>query len=168
MKKILILSLILCAGAYAEPWGHRYPDATDGQPWNATNVAENSTIRMSYEWNQGDWDAFGSQVGVGTNMTGEGWTWTDIPWFQDDGGNKRVRTDVTFTIQGTNYYAYRFKKASINNGEYRYGSGTETWTDLAGNTDVASVANESDYVFVVPEGGVVFSALAILGVFLRR
>ena len=116
-RKVLALAIVgmflTSVSLFALPWGHRYDNATDGQVWQSTTVNENTSLRMSVEWGEGDWDgAMGSAIGYGLANDGIGWTWAELPWFEDDGGNKRCRTDVIWGTIGTNWYAYRFIKGA--------------------------------------------------------
>lgn len=174
MKRVLVATAVLslCLSANAEPWGHRYDEATQGQPW-AIAVYTNGVspaLRMAYEWGRGGWDgAEGTQVGFGPNMTGAGWTWVNLDWFEDgDGQNKRTRASVTPTATGTNWYAYRFKATDINDGQYRYASGDANWSDKAANMDVASVASDLYHILVIPEPGMLLGGIVLLAMLVRR
>jgi hypothetical protein len=153
----LTISLIAACSLFAYPWGHRYDTE---QPWQNTNVEENTELRVSVEWGEGGWDgAMGSAFGYGDTLDGTDWTWVELPWFEDGGGaNKRTRTDVTFSDVGTNWYAYRM----IKNAETSYQLGSADWSENAG-----TLAAES-YVFVVPEPFMIVGLALIAGAFARR
>ena len=154
---IAIISIGLIAGlANAAPWGHRYDDPTDGQIWETTNVVDNSTLQVSVEWGEGDWDgALGSAFGMGSSTDGSGWTWYELPWFEDDGGNKRCHADVLFNNNGTNWWAYRIIKAE--NGGTNYLNGANGWSETY------SPLSASAYVYVIPEPASIFLILLGLG-----
>ena len=133
MKKysIIILFVVLSFSLFAYPWGHRY--ATE-QSWQNTTITKGSTLTFSVEWGEGDWTH--SDLGYGTTTDGTGWTWVDIPWFEDgEGSNKRCKTNVTFNTAGTYYYAYRMEKPT---GTYSYQHGSDQWSENSGTLSAVS------------------------------
>ncbi|GEM_PF-1711587 len=164
LKHYLIVSiaLFLIAGlANAAPWAHRYDDPTDGQIWESTNVPNNTTLQVSVEWGEGDWDgAMGSAFGVGSSQDGSGWTWYELPWFEDgDNNNKRCHANVLFSDNGTNWWAYRIIKAS--NGGTNYHNGSVDWSETY------SPLSASAYVYIIPEPTSIFLILLGLGFLIR-
>ncbi|MEA2077169.1 MAG: T9SS type A sorting domain-containing protein [Candidatus Marinimicrobia bacterium] len=139
MKKLVLLIILVClvSFGFAIPRGHRYDVE---QNWESTNINEGATVTFSVEWNLGEWDA--SQVGYGTTQNGSGWTWVDLPWFEDGfESNRRCKTNVTFSSSGTYYYAY---KIVIPEGDPKnppgstYQHGSSEWSD---NSETLSASN---------------------------
>ncbi|MCK5852595.1 hypothetical protein KAH27_06150 [bacterium] len=142
--------------ASSNPWGHRYDeDLINGQTWEITNVVDNSTLQAAVEWGEGDWDGtMGSAFGMGASTDGSGWTWYELPWFEDGAGdNKRCHADITFSDNGTNWWAYRIIKAV--NGGTNYLNGSVDWAESY------SPLSASAYVYVIPEPVSIF--LMLLG-----
>jgi hypothetical protein len=124
MKKITVLLLLMFVYSISQawPWGHRY--ITEQADQNIT-VDINTSFRVSVEWGEGGWDADGSKFGYGTSTDGSDWTWVNLPWFEDGGGsNKRCRTDVSISIPGKYYYAYRMDKGGTS-----YSFGSDGWLE---------------------------------------
>ena len=164
-NKILLTAIVALAliafTANAAPWAHRYNDvAADGQDWQGTNVVQNSTLRVAVEWGEGDWDgAMGSAVGVGTTLDGSGWTWYELPWFENGGGsNKRCTNWVQFTTMGSNFWAYRIIKAA--NGGTNFHNGSTDWSETY---SPLSVDPDETFVYVTPEPASIFLILLGLG-----
>ncbi len=154
---IAIIAFCFIAGlANAAPWGHRYDDPTDGQTWESTNVVDNSSLQVSIEWGEGDWvGTMGSAFGMGSSQDGTGWTWSELPWFEDGGGaNKRCHANVMFSDNGTNYWAYRIIKPEADTN---YHNGSVDWSETY------SPLNASAYVYVIPEPTSIFLILLGLG-----
>ena len=129
MKKLLLLFLLAFVVnniSQANPYGHRY--ATEQSTQDIT-VDINTSFTVSVEWGEGDWDgAMGSAFGYGISNDGTDWTWVQLPWFEDgSGSNKRCRTDVSISIPGKYYYAYRMIKAA--NGGTTYSFGSDGWLE---------------------------------------
>jgi len=147
MKKIILFGAltILAFSLFANPWGHRYPTE---QSWQDTTIDKGTTLTFSVEWGEGDWTH--SDLGYGTSTDGTGWTWVDIPWFEDgSGSNKRCKTTVTFNTAGTFYYAYRMDK----NSTISYQHGSDSWSENA------STLSATSYVIVQePPTAVVLSS----------
>jgi len=160
-KLFLIAIVAFCfvaAMATAAPWGHRYDEvAADGQLWETTNVVNNSTLQAAVEWGEGDWDgAMGSAFGMGSSLDGSGWTWYELPWFENGGGsNKRCTNYVQFSTMGTNWWAYRIIKAA--NGGTNYLNGYNSWSESY------SPLLADNYVYVTPEPASIFLMLLGLG-----
>ncbi len=154
----IVASCFVAAMATAAPWGHRYDeDLINGQTWETTNVANGTTLQVAVEWGEGDWDgAMGSAFGMGASTDGSGWTWYELPWFENGGGdNKRCHADVAFNDNGTNYWAYRIIKAA--NGGTNYLNGANGWAESY------SPLSASAYVYVIPEPASIFLILLGLG-----
>jgi len=131
----LLLSTLIVLGtsaAFANPWAHRY--ATEQSSQNIA-VDINTVFTVSVEWGQGGWDVNGSSFGYGTTTDGTGWTWIDLPWFQDgEGSNKRCRAYPSITTPGKYYYAYRF----ILGGNSSYSFGSDSWAENSGSLAAVS------------------------------
>ncbi len=124
MKKFTFLLLLMFVYSISQawPWGHRY--TTEQANQNIT-VDINTDFTVSVEWGEGGWDADGSKFGYGTSTDGTGWTWVDLPWFQDgDGNNKRCKTTINISIPGKYYYAYRMDKSGTS-----YSFGSSDWAE---------------------------------------
>ena len=128
MKKIFFIFIftLMAFSLFAYPWGHRYATV---QSWADTTICVGNTLTFSVEWGEGDWTH--SDLGYGTSQDGTGWTWVDIPWFEDgSGSNKRCKTDVTFNTVGDYYYSYRMEKPA---GTYSYQDGNDAWSENSAN-----------------------------------
>ena len=166
MKKLLISLIIIgfiAVSANAAPWAHRYnEDPSYYQPWDTTSVVQNTILRVAVEWGEGDWDgAMGSAFGMGSTTDGSGWTWYELPWFEDGGGsNKRCTNWVQFTTMGTNYWAYRIIKDA--NGGTNFHNGGDSWSETY------SPLNAANYVYVTPEPALLSVLLLGLGLLFAR
>jgi hypothetical protein len=93
---------------------------------------------------------------MGSTTNGSGWTWYELPWFEDGGGsNKRCTNYVAFTTMGKNYWAYRIIKAA--NGGTNFLSGSKDWAQSSSPLVV------DNYVYVTPEPASIFLVLLGLG-----
>lgn len=147
MKKTLLIIVItlLCSLMFAYPWGHRYDTE---QTWQDTTIQTGTTLTFSVEWGEGDWT--NSDLGYGTSTDGTGWSWTEIPWFDDGGGsNKRCKTTVQFNTEGTYYYGFRMEKPAST---FSYQHGSDSWSENAGTLSAIS------YVIVQEPTPVVLSS----------
>ena len=101
----------------------------------------------------------GSAVGVGTTLDGSGWTWYELPWFENGGGsNKRCTNWVQFTTMGSNFWAYRIIKAA--NGGTNFHNGSTDWSETY---SPLSVDPDETFVYVTPEPASIFLILLGLG-----
>lgn len=139
MKRNLLLIfalLSISAISFAYPWGHRY-SAEQANQDITINVGVAFTV--SVEWGEGGWDS--SDFGYGLSTDGSDWTWVDIPWFEDDGSNKRCKTDVTINIPGKYYYAYRMVKG----GTPSYSLGSDGWLENVATLAATSFIAVGDF-----------------------
>ncbi len=105
----------------AYPWGHRYTTVQANQ--NIT-IDISTSFKVSVEWGEGDWET--SSFGYGISTDGSDWTWIDIDWFEDgSGSNKRCSTDVSISVPGKYYYAYRM----VTGGVTSYSFGSDSWAE---------------------------------------
>ncbi len=154
LTAIFTLALITLT-ANADPWAHRY-DGTGGQSWRATTNQGGLALTVAVEWNQASWTS--SDFGWGTSTDGSGWTWQDCPWFENgNNDDKRCRTDVTISGNGTYYYAFRLVYSA---GTY-YQYGDATWADINANTTLS--ADTASFIKIVPEPASMFLVLLGLG-----
>jgi len=161
MKKFTIILLIFITSvSFAAPWGHRY---NVEQPWQNNNVQSNTTLTVSVEWGEGNWDgADGSAFGFGSSKNGSGWTWIACSWFENgSGGNKRCKTNVTFTSTGTNWYAYRMIKAA--NGGTTYQHGSDAWSENTNLLEAVSYVVVENNTNSPAPGGITIGQGPVLG-----
>jgi hypothetical protein len=125
MKKLFTLAffIALTLQVFANPWGHRYSAEQANQN---ISVDVNTSFTVSVEWGEGGWDATdGTMFGYGTSTDGSGWTWVDLPWFEDgSGSNKRCKTSISISTAGKYYYAYRMNKSGSS-----YSFGSDSWAE---------------------------------------
>jgi len=139
MKKITLLSIItfLPFLVFAYPWAHRY---TTEQSNQNISVDISNSFTVSVEWGEGSWTS--TSFGYGLSTDGTGWTWVDLPWFQDGGGtNKRCKTNVSISTPGKFYYAYRLIKSGITS----YSFGSDSWAENSTSLSAISFIDVADF-----------------------
>jgi hypothetical protein len=139
MKKITLLSIIsfLPFLVFAYPWAHRY---TTEQSNQNISVDISNSFTVSVEWGEGGWTS--TSFGYGLSTDGTGWTWVDLPWFQDGGGtNKRCKTNVSISTPGKFYYAYRLIKGGITS----YSFGSDSWAENSISLSAISFIDVADF-----------------------
>jgi len=121
----------------ANPWGHRYATVQTNQ--NIV-VDINTSFTVSIEWGEGDWTS--SNFGYGLTSDGTGWTWVDLPWFQNgDGSNKRCQTSISIGIPGKYFYAYRMTKSSTTS----YSIGSDIWAENSSTLSAISTISVGEF-----------------------
>ena len=139
MKKYYILSLLFVIGLYANanPWGHRY--STEQSDQNITTDI-NTPFTVSVEWGEGDWTS--SSFGYGLTTDGTGWTWVNLPYFENGSGdNKRCKASISIDAPGKYYYAYRFVKS----GTTSYSFGSDAWAENSSTLNATSYISVGKY-----------------------
>jgi len=139
MKKnsLLFLFLIITSFAFAYPWAHRY----NIEQTNQNIVVDiNTATVVSVEWGEGDWTS--TSFGYGLTTDGTGWTWVDLPWFQDGGGsNKRCKATISISNPGKYYYAYKLVKSGVTS----YSFGSDAWAENSLTLSAISTISVGEY-----------------------
>lgn len=97
---------------------------TTGAPIGTYYLGDAFPQYISFEIGQASWNY--AQVGVGTNSSGANYSWGVANWYQDNGGNKDVRRDMTgvrFINTGSWYVICQAKESSGDTYTSKSGAG---------------------------------------------